>query len=224
LPVIDGDMIYVHGWEGGGDAESPTETQTFAEALAQRDANHDGKLSAEEFADDPKIQKGFYMIDLDGDGLVDERDWNFYRARRSSRNSLLAIRHGGNGDITGTNVVWSLRKFLPNCPSPLVYQGVLYLIKDGGILTALDPKTGKILKQGRLSGALGAYYSSPVGSAGMVFLASQEGRVTVIKAGADWEILSVNNMDDEVYATPAIVDNRLYVRTRGMMYCFGDKD
>jgi len=224
LPVIDGDMIYVHGWEGGGDAESPTETPTFAAALAQRDANHDGKLSAEEFAGDPKIQKGFYMIDLDGDGLVDERDWNFYRAKRSSRNSLLAIRHGGSGDITGTNVVWSLQKFLPNCPSPLVYQGVLYLIKDGGILTALDPKTGKILKQGRLSSALGAYYSSPVGSAGMVFLASQEGKVTVIKAGADWEILAVNNMDDEAYATPAIVDNKLYVRTRGTMYCFGDKD
>ena len=98
------------------------------------------------------------------------------------------------------------------------------MIKDGGILTALDPKTGKILKQGRLSGALGAYYSSPVGSAGMVFLASQEGKVTVIKAGADWQILAVNNMDDEAYATPAIVDNKLYMRTRGTIYCFGDKD
>ena len=224
LPVIDGDMIYAHGWEGGGDAETPTETPAFAETLARRDANHDGKLSVEEFADDPKVQKGFYMIDLDGDGVVDERDWNFYRARRSSRNSLLAIRHGGRGDLTGTNVVWSLQKFLPNCPSPLIYQGVLYLIKDGGILTALDPKTGKILKQGRLSGALGTYYSSPVGAAGKVYLISQEGKATVLKAGGDWEILAVNDLADEGYATPAIVDNKLYVRTRGTLYCFSERE
>ena len=224
LPVIDGDTIYVHGWEGGGDAETPTETPTFAEILAQRDKNHDGKLSVEEFADDPRIQKGFYMIDLNDDGSVDERDWNFHRAKKSARNSLLAIRHGGSGDITRTNVTWSMQKFLPNVPSPLVYQGVLYLVKDGGILTALDPKTGKMLKQGRLPGALGNYYASPVGAAGKVFLTSQEGKLTVLKAGADWEILTVNDLGDEAYATPAIVDNKLYIRTRGTLYCFSGKD
>jgi outer membrane protein assembly factor BamB len=100
----------------------------------------------------------------------------------------------------------------------------MYLVKDGGILTALDPKTGNILKQGRLKGALEQYYASPVGAAGKVFLVSQQGKVTVIKAGADWEILSINDLDDEAYAMPAIVDNKLYVRTRGMLYCFADKD
>ena len=63
-----------------------------------------------------------------------------------------------------------------------------------------------------------------MGAAGKVFVLSQEGKLTVLKAGADWEILAVNNMDDEAYATPAIVDNKLYVRTLGTMYCFGDKD
>jgi outer membrane protein assembly factor BamB len=224
LPVIDGDSIYVHAWEGGGEAETATETPSFPEMLAKRDENHDGKLSADEFADDPKFQKQFYTVDLNNDGLLDERDWNFYRARKSARNTLLAIRHGGKGDITSTNVMWSMQKFLPNTPSPLLYQGVLYLVKDGGILTALDPKSGKMLKQGRLSGALGTYYSSPVGAAGKVFLTSQEGKVTVLKPGADWEILAVNNLGDEAYATPAIVDNKLYVRTRGTLYCFSDKE
>jgi outer membrane protein assembly factor BamB len=64
-------------------------------------------------------------------------------------------------------------------------------------------------------GALGNYYSSPVGAAGKVSLTSQEGKLTVIKPGADWEILAGNNLDDEAYPTPAIVDNKLYVRTRG---------
>jgi outer membrane protein assembly factor BamB len=223
LPVIDGDTIYVHAWEGGGDAETPSETPTFAETLAKRDSNHDGKLAESEFADDPKMQKGYYLLDLNNDGFVDEHEWDFYRARRAARNNLLAIRHGGRGDLTGTNVVWSMQKFLPNCPSPLIYQGVMYLVKDGGILTALDPKTGTILKQGRLAGALDTYYASPVGAAGKVFLLSQQGKATVIKAGADWEILAVNDLEDDTFATPAIFDNKLYLRTRGMLYCFSDK-
>jgi outer membrane protein assembly factor BamB len=222
LPVIDGDTIYVHAWEGGGEAETPSETPTFAETLAKRDANHDGKLSESEFADDPKMLKGYYLLDLNSDGFVDAGEWDFYRARRAARNNLLAIRHGGRGDLTGTNVIWNMQKFLPNCPSPLIYQGVMYLIKDGGILTALDPKTGRILKQGRLAGALDTYYASPVAAAGKVFLLSQQGKATVIKAGADWEVLAVNDLDDDTFATPAIFDNKLYLRTRGTMYCFSE--
>ena len=81
--------------------------------------------------------------------------------------------------------------------------------------------TGKVLKQGRLKGALDFYYSSPVGADGKIFTASQDGHVSVIKAGPDWEVLAVNDMDDEVYATPAPVDQRLYLRTKGALYCFG---
>ena len=100
----------------------------------------------------------------------------------------------------------------------------MYLVKNGGILTTLDPKTGKILKQGRLRGALDEYYASPVAAAGKVFLLSQSGKATVVEAGANWEILKVNDLEDDSYATPAIVDDRLYVRTRGTLYCFADKE
>ena len=166
------------------------------------------------------MRNGFYLMDLDGKGWLTDKDWSFYRARRSARNSLVAIRHGGQGDVTKSHVEWSMQKFLPNVPSPLIYQGVMYLIKDGGILTSLDPKTGTILKQGRLSGALDTYYSSPVGAEGKVYLISQQGKATVLKAGAEWEILALNDLEEEAYATPAIVDNKIYLRTRGTMYCF----
>src|SRR5262249_17041199 len=146
--------------------------------MAVHDRNHDGALTIDDFADDPKFQRGFYLVDLNSNGSLDEREWEFYRARRAARNSLIAIRYGGHGDRTGTNVMWSMQKFLPNCPSPLIYQGVMYLVKDGGILTALDPKTGRILKQGRLPGALDTYYASPVAACGKVFLLSQQGKAT----------------------------------------------
>jgi outer membrane protein assembly factor BamB len=113
-----------------------------------------------------------------------------------------------------------LQKFLPNVPSPLLYNGLIYLIKDGGILTAVDAKTGKLRKQGRLAGALDTYYSSPVAGAGMVYLISKGGKVSVVKAGSEWEVLAVNDLEEEVYATPAIVDSRIYLRTTGALYCF----
>ena len=221
-PVIDGDMIYAHWWEAGGEAETSTETPSFEDMLAKYDANKDGRLSADELKSEPRYARGFGETDLNSDGVLDRRDWEFYRARRASRNAIIAVRHGGRGDLTGSNVVWRMQKFLPNVPSPLVYQDVLYLVKDGGIVTSLDPKTGRILKQGRLAGALDTYYSSPVGAAGKVYMISQNGKAAVLKAGAEWEVLAVNDLDDECYATPAIVDNRLYIRTRGTLYCFAN--
>ena len=222
-PVIAGNMIYAHWWEGGGEAEQPTETPTFADTLRQFDANHDNRLTVEEFASQPNVQKGFHMIDLDSKGYVNERDWNFYSARRASRNQLIAVRYGGRGDLTDTNVVWSKQKFLPNVPTPLLYQDVLYMVKDGGIVSSLDPKTGEILKQGRLTGALDTYYSSPVGAAGKVYMLSQQGKAVVLKAAPQWEILAINDLEEECYATPAIADNRLYLRTRSALYCFEER-
>jgi outer membrane protein assembly factor BamB len=224
LPVIDGNMIFVHGWEGGGEAETPTETPTWEETLAQYDKNGDGRIVPDEV--DARMQKSFYLLDLDsrGKGYLTLRDWEFYRARRAARNTLLAIRHGGRGDVSQSGVVWRMQKFLPNVPSPLLYQGVLYLVKDGGILSSIDSKTGKILKQGRLTGALDTYYSSPVAAAGKIYLFSQTGKATVLKAGGEWEILASNEMDDQVFATPAFIENKMYVRTRSALYCFQEKN
>lgn len=220
-PVVDGDVVYAHWWENGGEAEQPAETPAFEEVLVQFDSDKDRKLTAAEFASDPRMQKGFENNDLAGDGFLDQRDWDFYRARRASRNALLAVRTGGRGDLTSSErILWRMQKFLPNVPSPLLYQGVMYLIKDGGILTAIDAKTGQITKQGRLPGALGTYYSSPVGAGGHVYLISQSGIMTVVTAGREWEVAATNDFGEECFATPAIADGAIYVRTRGTLYCF----
>jgi outer membrane protein assembly factor BamB len=221
-PVLEGDVAYVLGWAGGADQGSQVTLPTFDQMLRTADANHDGKLSIDEL-DDPQYKSDFAESDLDGDGFMGEREWEKYREKRASVNSVMAIRLGGSGDMTEKNILWKFYKSLPNVPSPLLYQNVLYLMKEGGILTALNPATGSVLKQGRLTGALDFYYSSPVGADGMIFTASQDGHVSVIKAGADWQVLAVNDMDDEVYATPAPVDRRLYLRTRSALYCFAKK-
>jgi outer membrane protein assembly factor BamB len=133
---------------------------------------------------------------------------------------LLAFRPEGRGDLSA-KVLWRLAKGIPNVPTPLVYQNVLYVIKEGGVLTSINPLTGEIYKQGRVTGAVDQYFASPVAADGKVYLTSHAGKVAVLKAGQQWEILGVNNLDEECFATPALEDGRVYLRTRSALYCFG---
>ncbi|MBM3737635.1 MAG: hypothetical protein FJW39_17790 [Acidobacteria bacterium] len=220
LPLVVNGMIYAHSWESSGEAETPLETPGFTEVCAQWDKDGDKRLSKAEFQD-PKFARGFVNTDLNNDGFLSQPEWENFQARRSSRNSLVAVRVGGRGDVTNTHVAWSMQKFLPNVPSPLVYGGIIYLIKDGGVLTAADAATGKILKQGRLNGAIDTYYASPVAAGGHIYFLSQQGKAAVVKAGAEWEIVQVNDLGEEAFATPAVIDGRLYLRTRNALYCFG---
>jgi outer membrane protein assembly factor BamB len=221
-PVISGDVAYVLGWAGGADQGSQENLPLFAEVLKSWDTNKDGKLAPAEIGD-PRRQKDFKEADLDADGFLGARDWEKYRGKRASTNSIMAVRLNGKGDVTEKNVLWQYYKSLPNAPSPLYYNGVVYLMKEGGILTALDAETGRMTKQGRLPGALDFYYSSPVAADGKIYAVSQEGHLSVIQAGREWEVLARNDMDDECFATPAIADGKIYVRTRSALYCFAER-
>ena len=218
VPLIDGDRIFVNGWEIGGDQQQRSRLPGFTNVLAQYDKDHDGRLSRAE-APPHNASDWFDDTDLNHDGYIDEREWRFYEARNQSENCLVAIRTGGHGDITKSHVLWRYRKALPNTPSPLLYEGVIYMIRDG-IFTSLNPDTGMAYKQARLTGALGRYWSSPVAADGKIFVASEEGKVVVLRAAPEWEILAINNLDEDAFATPAIVEGRLYVRTRAALYCF----
>lgn len=221
LAVTDDSMLYVHGWSSTGNAINE-ELPPYAEALAKHDADGDGRFSEQE-AFLPMMRERFSSyFDFDRDGFVDEGDWNNTQLRLAARNALLAIRLGGRGDLTESDTVWTYRRALPNVPSPLLYRNVLYLVKDGGILTSLDPRTGEVFKQGRLPGALGRYWASPVAADGKVYVASEEGQVTVLRASPEWEVLSTNDLGDDVFASAAIEQGRIYFRTRRMLYCFGE--
>jgi outer membrane protein assembly factor BamB len=223
-PVLDEgkEIIYVLGWAGGSDTGQQENVEPFEDALKRWDANRDGKLSKGEIPD-PKLTTDWRAMDLDNDGAIGVRDWRFYRQRRSAQNAVNAFRLGGKGDMTEKALLWRYTKSLPNAPSPLLYRGVLYLSKESGILTALDAADGRVLKQGRLTGAPGYYYSSPVAADGKIFATSENGVVSVIKAGADWEVLAYNDLGEPCHATPAFADNRIYIRTHQTLYCFGSK-
>lgn len=191
----------------------------FAGALNLMDNNGNGALDQDEFY--RKRRTKFPEYDFSKDGVMDEREWNFFVRRMATRPGLFAVRLGGRGDISDTHVEWVQERRMGNVPSPILYQGVIYSVRDAGILSSIDAETGKILKQGRLPQALGAYRASPVAAAGKLFFLDIDGTLTVVKAAGDWEVLHSLALREGASATPAIVDGRLYVRTHHHLYCFG---
>jgi outer membrane protein assembly factor BamB len=224
----DAEYLYVNGW--GFPQNQPgqqVKTIPFAEALARYDANKDGQISKSEVTGkeqmDKMLNSAFEAFDTDRDEKLNEKDWGVFRAMLASENGLLAIKLGGQGDQTSTAIRWRYTKPVPQVPSTLLYKNVLYMVNDGGVLISFDPATGNVIKQGRLQGAIDKYFSSPVAADDKVFLIGESGAVSVLKAAGDWEILKVNQLDDECFATPAIADGRIYIRTRSALYCFGNK-
>jgi outer membrane protein assembly factor BamB len=134
---------------------------------------------------------------------------------------MLAIRLGGSGDMTDTAIRWKYQRSVPQLPSPLVYQGVLYMVNDNGIVTTLNPETGEVIKQGRLTGAPGAVFASPIAADGHIFFSTEAGAIVVVSPSGDLAVKSVNNLNEEVYATPAFADGRIYIRTTEALYAFG---
>jgi outer membrane protein assembly factor BamB len=220
--VVSGDTIYVTGWAPGADAGERQNLPPFEEVLKEGDKDGDGKLSPEEVPERLRHKGSWNAIDLGRDGFLEGRDWSFYRARRSAQNVTMAIRPGeAKGDLTETHVLWQMDRSVPVVSSPLLYQGVLYTIKDGGILSALDPASGQIHKQARLPGAIDNYFASPVAADSKIFVVSETGKLSVVRAGKEWELLSLNDLNEPCYATPALADSRLYLRTQTKLYCFG---
>ena len=225
----DDQYLYINGW--GFPQNQPgaqVKTVGFEEALKSYDADKDHLITKAEITAntntapmDRMLKSAFEAFDMDRDEKLNPHDWEVFRAMMASENGLLAIKMGGKGDQTANAIRWRYQKPVPQVPSTLLYQNVLYMINDSGILISFDPTTGNVIKQGRLHGAIDKYFSSPVAADDKVFLIGQGGQVSVVKATGNWEVMQVNELDDEVYATPAIADGRIYIRTRGALYAFG---
>lgn len=218
-PVVGDDgVLYVAGWAGGGDPGERIQVGPFEEA-AVHDANRNGLLEEDELPTGP-IKQRFTQVDRDKSGGITREEYEFFRGLFDrGRNVILAIKPGGSGDITDTHVLWEHTRHVPFCASPLVYRGVVFTVKDGGILSAYDAHAGQVLKQGRLP-ATGEYYASPVAGDGKIYLVNSQGQATVVRAAGSWEVLHSADFGEETHATPAILGGRIYWRTASHLYCF----
>jgi outer membrane protein assembly factor BamB len=209
---LDGDTLYAFGY--GVEEPAP-----FAPRLARLDRNKDAMLSADEYADDPILNNVGKNVG-NRDGVVIEEEWNTWARGVLGPNCLFAVRIAKDG----VRELWRYDKnFTSVIPSTLAYQGVLYLIRNGGILTTHDAGSGNVIKSARIEGALGGYSSSPVAAEGKVWIASEEGKVSVLRAAGEWEVLQVNDLGESCYATPALSRGVIYLRTDEALYAFASK-
>lgn len=131
-----------------------------------------------------------------------------------------AIKLGGSGDVTATHTAWTLARGAPNTPSPLLVGDELYLVSDRGQFSCVDAKTGTVVWDDKLKGN---YSASPICANGNIYLTSEEGKGTLVKAGRKKDILGEFDLKEKTFASFAAADGALYVRTETQLYKFAGR-
>ena len=128
---------------------------------------------------------------------------------------LWAVRPDGNGDVTTSHVMWKAKKNVPGISSPLVKDGLIYMVEDKGMVACLDAASGKVIWQKKLRGD---YNASPIYGNERVYFFDRKGKTTVMQAGRECEVLAENNLDGEFWASPAVAGKSLILRTDSHLY------
>jgi outer membrane protein assembly factor BamB len=134
--------------------------------------------------------------------------------------SLIAVRPDGKGDVTRTNIAWTITRGAPYTPSPLLVGDDFYYVSDTGVLTLADATTGKILWQQRLGGNFSA---SPVFADDRIYFQSEEGETTVIAPGREFKKLAVNRLDGYTLASMAVSQGSFFIRTHSHLYRIAER-
>ena len=238
-PILAGDEVVVATWNQTGEEALTPRYPDYETLLKDNDKNSDGNLAKNEF---PKMmmfhrsegteapQNGrpirFVMVDTNKDGRVGPREWAAWQKRSDERrktyvpHGLIAIKIDSAGEIDVDNIRYLARDGIPEVPSPLLYRDHVYFVKNGGILTSVNRVSGERVARMRTKGR-GTHYASPILCGDKIYSSSGDGIITVVQiTDAKPKILAGNDMNDGVYATPAIVDGVLYVRTHKKLFAF----
>ena len=237
-PVLAGNEVIVAAWNKMGEPALIPEVPGFEQLIDDYDKDDDQMLSRDEFptlwlfhrpqgAEAP-MNGGtisFGWADQNRDREIAASEWPQLIRRvegirsRYDTHGMLAIQINSDGFVAEDELRTLSTRGIPEVPSPLYHKGYIYFVKNGGLLTCLELKTGNRVFQERTKGR-GTHYASPLIADGKLYTFSGEGHITVLTLGPDPEILALNNMADQVYATPAIVDGTIYVRTHSTLFAF----
>ena len=156
------------------------------------------------------------------------KDLTVVASGRRPNAPLFVVKPGARGDITlpegatsGGSVLWTREGAGSYMPTPLVYDGIIYVLKNQGILTAWDLETGEKKYEERIPGVASGFSASPVAADGKLYLASEDGDVHVVRAGPRFEVVGTNPMGQPLMATPAIAGDLLIVRGERDLFAVG---
>ncbi len=146
-------------------------------------------------------------------------DGIIYISRGYRNSDFLALRPGGSGDVSESNILWRVPNGASYVPSILYYDGLVYVTSEVGIVTCADASNGKTIWKQRLGGI---FFASPVAGDGKVYMVSETGETYVLRAGRTAEILAKNELDERILASPAISNRNIFMRSDGTLFCIGD--
>ncbi len=147
---------------------------------------------------------------------------------RAPERPIFAIRPSARGDVTlaggatsSDAIAWSRTARGPYMPTPLAYQGILYVLANNGVFDAYDLKTGAEIYRQRLATIGSGFSASPIAADGRIYLSNEDGEIIVVAAGRDFRQIATNSMGELLMATPALSDGIMYVRTAASLFAIG---
>ena len=158
------------------------------------------------------------------------RDLIVVASGRAPERPIFAIKPGASGDITlrpnqtsNKHVLWSRTGRGSYMPTPLIYDGVLYILANQGLLDAYEPGSGEEIYRQRIPHEGSGFSASPVAAGGRIYLSSEDGDIFMIRAGREFEILGRYPMGEPLMATPALAGDTMYVRGERHLFAIGGK-
>ena len=248
VPVANRDHVFASSSRRGGDGDAETNPKPFWDAILPFDKNKNGKIERSEmkvpftFPFRPELPVdhpgfGFPMpvdlkkreervdwilswFDKDKDQAWSEEEFMKGFKNKPGKPLLMAVRPGGFGDVTETHASWSVNRNIPEIPSPLLHDGIIYLIRAGGVLAATDAQNGEIIYRNRISSLGGQCTASPVYANGHLYLVASHGVISVVATGRKFREIHSYDLGEESETTPAIDRNSIYIRTERHLISF----
>jgi len=205
-------------------ADRPNRTRSYCPPVVFHAAGRDqlvisGSLCVASY--DPKTGKQLWIINGPTEqfaaSLV-QHDGLLFMTGGFPERHLLAIRPDGSGNVTKTHVAWHIPKGAAYVPSPIAFNHLFYMVTDEGICQCYDARTGERHWQKRLGRQ---FLASPITAGGYVYFPDRDGVTHVLKVSPKFEEVARNDLQEEIFASPAVADNRIYLRTVSHLYCLG---
>ncbi|MFP6617346.1 MAG: hypothetical protein VCB26_13155 [Candidatus Hydrogenedentota bacterium] len=158
---------------------------------------------------------------MDKDGFITQKEYDrIYEEFYTDDYGIYAV-DLNESSTAKPELLWQYRGPLPYITTPVLYRNIIFFVDQKGYLNSINAANGEPLKRERVPDLRGQFYASLVAGDGKVYVAGLTGKVAVLSAEADWQVISVNDLDDRISATPALSNGNLYIRTKNSLYCFG---
>lgn len=174
---------------------------------------HGNRIYYSELPGEPIPMEALGPADQNKDGVIELAEVKGSQGKFLNNGGLSCVELNERQGVLEAEVLWRYSKSTPYISSVLMLDDLVYIINDGGVLLCMDATSGEVVQRGRLTGATGQYYASPVSDCKKLLLANLAGQLSLVEAGREWKSLSTLDFEESIMAPPSVHHGKFYVRT-----------